>query len=131
MKSRAPRRVRLAECALWTPIAPGARLYDSLISLPSSQGLRQSGANSAAKGISQGHYKDRGPVEHRPNQTQDSLLNGAYSARTPGVASVRSRNLSQLEFIFLAIAFSSARFSRATSAVCSSPAFLARRSKSS
>jgi hypothetical protein len=84
-----------------------------------------------AKGISQGHYKDRGPVEPRPNQTQDSLLNGAYSARTPGVASVRSRNLSQLEFIFLAIAFSSARFSRATSAVCSSPAFLARRSKSS
>ena len=32
-----------------------------------------------AKVISQGHYKDRGPVEPQPNQTQDSLLNGAYS----------------------------------------------------
>src|SRR5215208_533802 len=57
--------------------------------------------------------------------------NGAYSASTPGVASVRSRNLSQLDSIFLAIACSSARFLRATSAVSWSPAFLARRSKSS
>src|SRR5215211_1983174 len=57
--------------------------------------------------------------------------NGAYSASTPGVASVRSRNLSQLDSIFLAIVCSSARFLRATSAVSWSPAFLARRSKSS
>ena len=57
--------------------------------------------------------------------------NGAYSARTPGVASVRSRNLSQLDSIFLAIACSSARFLRATSAVSVSLAFLARRSRSS
>jgi hypothetical protein len=59
-----------------------------------------------------------------------SGVNGAYSARKPGVASVRSRNLSQLESIFRAIASSSARFSRATSAVCESPAFLAKRSSS-
>ncbi len=60
-----------------------------------------------------------------------SGVNGAYySARKPGVASVRSRNLSQLESIFRAIASSSARFSRATSAVCGSPAFLAKRSSS-
>src|ERR687885_2876655 len=40
--------------------------------------------------------------------------NRTHSAKTPGVASVSSRNLSQLESIFLAIACSSARFWRAT-----------------
>src|SRR4051794_23992284 len=54
-----------------------------------------------------------------------------YWARKPGVASVRSKNLSQLDSIFLAISRSSARFWRATSAVSSSPALFARRSRSS
>jgi hypothetical protein len=45
-------------------------------------------------------------------------------------ASVSSKNLSQLASIFWAIASSSARFWRATSAVSVSPAFSARRSRS-
>jgi hypothetical protein len=134
MNFRAPRRERFVDSSRSRSSA-----YDSLISLPSSQGLRQSGANSAAKGLAKGITK-AGARKPRPDQTPAVLTPpvmgnlGDYGppvARTPGVASVSSRNLSQLEAIFCAIACSSARFSRATSAVSWSPAFLARRSSSS
>ena len=57
-------------------------------------------------------------------------LPGGY-ARKPCSARVRSKNLSQLAAIRPAIACSSARFSRATAAVSSSPARPASRSRSS
>jgi hypothetical protein len=67
----------------------------------------------------QGMGKDPGLLKGRLGQALMS-----FSAR------VSSKNLSQFESIFWAMASSSARFWRATSAVSVSPAFSARRSSS-